>query len=239
MRLKEIPGNMLPKTLILFLAVWSAGTAVPCGTIAGTEEISRVQSAAAVLSEIMEIPEDCVPPSLLNNSRAVAIIPGMLKAGFVIGGRYGEGVLMVRNSRGRWGNPLFVRIYGGSVGWQVGAQATDVILVFKTMRGVDAVTSGKFTLGLDASVAAGPVGRHAEAGTDVQLRAEILSYSRSRGLFAGVALEGAAIQIDYGANAAFYALAGLLPAQIIESEDLEAPSVAWDLRQVLTRYADS
>lgn len=220
---------------IFFLSL--ALLAAPHQLCGSTKEVSRVQSATTVLNEIMEVPENAVPPSLLNNARAVVIIPSTLKAGFVIGARYGEGVLVGRNSRGQWGNPLFVKFFGGSVGWQIGAQATDVILVFKTMRGVEAVTSGKFTLGLDASVAAGPVGRHAEADTDIQLRAEILSYSRSRGLFAGVALEGTSLQMNYSANAAFYGMAGLLPLQIIESEDLEAPSAALELRQVLARHA--
>ena len=142
------------------------------------------------------------------------------------------------NSKERgWSNPVFFTIAGGSVGWQIGAQSTDAILVFKTMRSLDAITSGKFTLGADASVAAGPVGRHAEASTDIQLKAEILSYSRNRGLFAGVAIEGAAIQVDYKANSAFYNMAGLLPMQILMSTDMQAPPVADDLKRILAYYS--
>jgi lipid-binding SYLF domain-containing protein len=127
---------------------------------------------------------------------------------------------------------------GASLGLQIGAQASDVVLVFRSVRSLDSITSGKFTLGMDASVAAGPVGRHAEAGTDVQLRAEMLSYSRSRGLFAGVALEGAAMQVDYGANSAFYNIPGLLPMDIFQRRDIQAPAVAGELRSVLKYYSN-
>ena len=204
---------------------------------AGTNEINRVQSAIDVMNSIMSIPEQGIPPSLLGNAYGIAIIPSVIKAGFIVGGRYGKGVLCIRNEGGGWSNPLFISFMGGSVGYQIGAQSTDIILVFKSNRSVEAITGGKFTLGADASVAAGPVGRHAEASTDIQLKSEIYSYSRSRGLFAGVSLEGAALQVDYQSNSAFYTMAGLLPLQILKSADLQAPPVAGDLRNVLSRYA--
>ncbi|MCE5243642.1 MAG: lipid-binding SYLF domain-containing protein [Syntrophobacteraceae bacterium] len=205
--------------------------------IGGSDEESTVQSATQVMSEIMSIPEQSIPPSLLGEAYGIAIFPGLLKAGFILGARYGQGVMVVRSKERGWSNPVFFTITGGSVGWQIGAQSTDAILVFRTMRSLDAITSGKFTLGADASVAAGPVGRHAEAGTDIQLKSEILSYSRNRGLFAGVALEGAAMQVDYKANSAFYSMAGLLPMQIFMSAELQAPWVADDLKRVLARYS--
>ncbi len=204
---------------------------------AGPTEINRVQSAVDVLNAIMSIPESSIPPSLLDNAYGIAVIPNVIKAGFFLGGRYGKGVLCVHREGGGWGNPLFISFMGGSFGFQFGAQATDVILVFKSNRSVEAITGGKFTLGADASVAAGPVGRHAEASTDIQLKSEIYSYSRSRGLFAGVALEGAALQVDYKANSAFYNTAGILPMQILKSPDLQAPPAADDLRATLGRYA--
>lgn len=131
----------------------------------------------------------------------------------------------------------FFRIVGGSIGWQIGAQSSDVILVFKSIRSLDAITSGKFTLGVDASIAAGPVGRQAEAATDLMLRAEILSYSRSRGLFAGLSLEGAAIQVDYDATATFYNMPGLLPMDILKNRTLMSPPVAGELRRVMDYYS--
>jgi lipid-binding SYLF domain-containing protein len=175
----------------------------------------KLDQASNVLKEIMGSPDRGIPESMLRNAYGVAVFPGLLKAGFIVGMRYGKGVLVVRNPGGEWSNPLFVSLGGGSFGWQIGAQSTDIILVFKTQRSVDAITRGKFTLGADVSVAAGPVGRHAEADTDIVLRSEILSYSRSRGLFAGVALDGAVIQVDRGANATFYRRSNVTPREIL------------------------
>ena len=134
---------------------------------------------------------------------------------------------------------MFYRLMGGSIGWQIGAQSSDIILVFRTIRSMDAITGGKFTLGADASVAAGPVGRHAEAGTDVLLRSEILSYSRSRGLFAGVSLEGAAIQVNYPATANFYNIPAVVPVQIFNSTEIQAPPIAEQLSRTLAKYSGS
>ncbi len=205
---------------------------------AGGEEVMKVESAIHVLDEIMSIPETCIPPSLLNDAYGIAIFPGLLKAGFILGGRYGVGILSVRNENRNWSNPVFFKLMGGSLGWQIGAQSSDVILVFKTIRSLDSITSGKFTLGADASAAAGPVGRHAEASTDLQLKAEIYSYSRSRGLFAGVSLEGSSIQVDEKSNSAFYGMAGLTPMQIFTNNTIQAPAVAEDFKRALAKYAN-
>lgn len=210
---------------------------LPGSTGAWTHEEIRVQGATSVMKEIMEIPESSIPPSLLDSAYAIGIFPDLLKAGFIVGARYGGGIIVVRKEDRSWSNPVFYTMTGGSVGFQIGAQASDIILVFKTARSLDWITGGKFTLGVDASVAAGPVGRHAEAGTDVQLRAEILSYSRSRGLFAGVAVEGAAIQVDYGSNAAFYNAPGLLPMEIFKSRELQTPPLAEELKRVIAYYS--
>lgn len=146
--------------------------------------------------------------------------------------------MMVRSDEHGWSNPVFFKLIGGSIGWQIGAQSSDIILVFRTIRSLDAITSGKFTLGADASVAAGPVGRHASAQTDEYFRAEILSYSRSRGLFAGLSVEGAALQVDYEATAQFYSQPAILPMQVFRGYDLQAPPVAEELKKTLRSYSE-
>jgi len=170
---------------------------------AGLDEDKKINYAIEVLKDIQEIPEAGIPPNLLKNSYGIIIIPGLVKVGFYVGATYGQGILMIKNNN-IWSNPCFVKMTGGSFGLQIGAQSTDIILVFKSQKSIDAITKGKITLGADAAVAAGPVGRMVGAGTDIKLQSEIFSYSRSRGLFAGIALEGSAIQIDDNANINFY-----------------------------------
>jgi len=177
---------------------------LPVTAFAGQKENDRANSASRVLSEILKIPEESIPSKLLNEAQAIAVIPDVVKAGFVVGGRRGKGLIAVRGADGSWSNPSFIILTGGSIGFQAGIQSADVILVFRNGRGVDSIVNGKFTLGGDASVAAGPVGRSAQASTDEQLKAEIYSYSRARGLFAGISLDGAVMQIDKKANAAVY-----------------------------------
>ncbi|MBW2170105.1 MAG: lipid-binding SYLF domain-containing protein, partial [Deltaproteobacteria bacterium] len=181
-------------------------------------------------------PEKSIPPSLLNNAYAVAVIPNVIKGGFVFGGRYGWGVLVVKTKESKWSAPSFVSLAAGSVGYQIGLQSIDVILVFKSKKSVDRITKGKFTLGADASVAAGPVGRTASAGTDLRLEAEIYSYSRSRGLFAGVSLEGSAIQIKGEANRSFYNKEVISAVDIFENIDIKVPAVAKEFVKTLTKY---
>ena len=189
-----------------------------------------VNAATQVLREIMAVPLKCIPESLLHEAQGIAIIPGMVKGGFIVGVRHGKGVLVTRDESGLWRAPVFITVTGGSVGPQAGVQATDLILVFKTKRSVEGILKGTVTIGADLAVAAGPVGREASAATDVQLKAEILSYSRSRGLFAGVAIDGATMHVDYRANAEYY---GLRPGQLQAS--IPASGVA--LAQVVTSYA--
>ena len=152
------------------------------------------------------------------------MFPDVVKAGLVFGGRHGRGLVSVRTADGTWSNPSFIRITGGSVGWQVGVQSADVVLVFRTEQGVANLVNGKFTLGADASVAAGPVGRQAQAGTDEELKAEIFTYSRARGLFAGVAIDGSVLSIDHGANRDVYG-AAITPRMLFENR-LNAPAPA-------------
>ncbi len=200
------------------------------------EETAKINASSEVLHEILKIPEQVIPPALLRNAHGIAIIPGIIKAAFFLGGRYGSGVMLVHSKEGGWSNPVFLRLLGGGFGWQIGVQSTDVILVFKSSKSINGITKGKFTLGADASVAAGPVGRSVEAATDVQLKAEIYSYSRNRGLFAGVSLEGAAIQIDKEANAVFYGRQGIEASDIFSDNENYSPSVE-NLKKILTEYA--
>ena len=225
------------RALTVFVMVLSLCLLPAVVSTAGVSEEAKVQESTAVMKEIMEIPECAIPPSLLRSAQGIAIFPDLLKAAFIFGGRYGVGVLLVRNEDQSWGNPIFFRLIGGSFGWQIGAQSTDVILVLNSIRSLDAICGGKFTLGADASIAAGPVGRQAEAGTDILLRAEILSYSRSRGLFLGLSLEGAAIQVHDGPTAAFYNVPGLLPMDILRNRNMIAPAVAVELKRVLDWYS--
>jgi len=165
---------------------------------------TTVDLATRVLDEIMAVPAKQIPESLLKDARGVAIIPNVVKGGFVVGIRHGRGVVMVRDDAGTWHPPIFVSLTGGSVGWQAGIQATDVVLVFRTRKSIEGLMSGKLTIGVDAAAAAGPVGRQAAAATDSRLAAEILSYSRSRGLFAGVSIDGSMMTLDYPAGSAYY-----------------------------------
>jgi lipid-binding SYLF domain-containing protein len=163
---------------------------------------ARLITATQVLEELHYTPDKGIPDWLLQRAYGVAVVPDVIKGAFVFGGRYGNGVMIVRDSVNRFGNPIFIHLIGGSVGWQVGAAATDVVLIFVTPRSVQNFARGKFTLGADASVAAGPIGRQGEAAAG--LSAEVYSYSRSRGLFAGVALDGTVIAFDSKANEFFY-----------------------------------
>lgn len=197
--------------------------------------LKRAENAVRVMREIMEAPDKSIPSDLLKEAHAIAVIPDMVKAGLIFGGRRGEGLISVKSPDGTWSNPSFVTLTGGSIGFQAGVSSTDVILVFRTQRGVDSIVNGKFTLGADASAAAGPVGRTATAATDSQLKAEIYSYSRSRGLFAGVALDGSALRIDYDANAAIYG-SGVTPRRIFEGGVTNVPGPVVDFRDRLEEY---
>lgn len=206
------------------------GLMLAANVLAGEKEVQRAREAVTVLDEIMAAPDQAVPSRLLRDAQAVAVIPSVVKAGFVIGGRAGKGLVAVKSPDGTWSHPSYLKLAGASVGFQAGVQATDVVLVFRSKRGVDTIVNGKFTLGADATVAAGPVGRAANAATDGEFKAEIYSYSRARGLFAGVALDGAVISIDHRANQAVYGRnttpravfegrVGLVPGEIVDFRD--------------------
>ncbi len=192
------------------------------GAYAGNAQEDRVNKAIDVLQDFTAIPEQGVPPNLLANAYGVAVIPGVIKAGLMVGGRYGKGILIVRQPDGAWSNPTFISLGGASLGWQIGAQSTDLMLVFKDRRSIANIAAGKLTLGGDASVAAGPVGRSASASTDGRLEAEIYSYARNRGLFAGVALDGAWLRMDQAANDAYYGN-GMSALQLLDARNVPAP----------------
>jgi lipid-binding SYLF domain-containing protein len=202
---------------------------------AGEEENKLAENAVRVLKEVMEAPDRAIPRDLLENAHAIAVVPDVIKAGLVIGGRHGRGLIAVKTRDGVWSNPSFVSMTGGSIGFQAGVSSTDVILVFRTQRGVDSIVHGKFTLGADASAAAGPVGRSAQASTDAQLKAEIYSYSRARGLFAGAALDGTALKTDNDANQAVYG-SGVTARRIFEGGVSGVPNAVVDFRDLLEEY---
>ncbi len=224
-------NRALPAFLVLFLAFPSVSS------MAASEETGKVESANEVMSKIMEIPESAIPPALLANAQGIAIVPGVIKVGFVLGGQYGRGVLVVRRKGGAWSNPVFVTLMSGSIGWQIGAESTDFVIVFKTPRSIEGIMKGKYTLGADAGVAAGPVGRRAKASTDIELKAEIYSYSRSRGLFAGISLEGSSLQIDDKGDAAYYDKEDVRPSEILSGKEVKTPASAEKLLKTLDKYA--
>jgi lipid-binding SYLF domain-containing protein len=164
----------------------------------------RMQNSAAVVTEMMGMPDKGIPHDLLDKAQCIVVIPGLKKAAFLVGGAYGRGFASCRKAHAGWGSPAAMRIEGGSFGLQLGGQSTDVILLVMNQRGMDKLVSDKFTIGADAAAAAGPVGRNAKADTDILMKAEILSYSRSQGLFAGISLEGATMRPDNSENEKLY-----------------------------------
>jgi SH3 domain-containing YSC84-like protein 1 len=178
-------------------------TAMWAQSAARSADVERVQSATTILSQIMEAPDRGIPDSIMSGAKCIAIVPSMMKISFILGANYGKGVATCRTATG-WSSPAFFRIEGGSFGFQAGGQASDLVLIIRTDDGMQHLLQSKFKLGADASAAAGPVGRDAQAATDLTMRAQVLTYSRSRGLFLGVSLSGAVIRQDDGDVRAFY-----------------------------------
>ncbi len=213
--------NIAPTRLALVLAGLLAATAAS----AGQREDVRAEDAVRVVEQIQAIPESAIPDRLLDDAKAIVVVPDTIKAGFMIGGRRGLGLMSVKSADGTWSHPVFVKLAGASFGLQAGVQSADLVLVFRNDRSLDSIVNGKVTLGADAGIAAGPVGRNAAAATDGQLKAEIWSWSRARGLFAGVALDGAVLSIDNGANRSAYG-SGTTPRAIFEGRAPNQPSSA-------------
>jgi lipid-binding SYLF domain-containing protein len=223
---------------VVFLVPGSAARAGG-GKDSPADEIKRVDNAVRVLQEMTAEADKSIPVKLLRDCAGIAIIPDVIKAAYIIGGRHGKGVFLVRNEAGAWSDPVFVGLTGGSVGWQVGVQSADIILVFMTPRSIDNLKKGKFTLGADAGIAAGPLGRTAEASTDVELKAEIYSYSRSRGLFAGLSLQGASFYVDAKADQNFYGIDKVSAQTILDGNVGRVPEAAGTLRAALEKFSKS
>ena len=190
----------------------------------------RLRNVDTVLKEILKVPDN-IPQELLDKARCVIVMPSVLKAAFVVGGSYGRGTMVCRTGKdfsGPWGAPAMYALEGGSIGLQIGGEATDFVLLVMNDRGADSLLHSKVKLGADASVAAGPVGRTAAADTDAYMRSEILSYSRARGVFAGISLEGSTLRPDNDANRNLYGRS-VTAAQIIKESEVQAPAVANDL----------
>jgi lipid-binding SYLF domain-containing protein len=191
--------------LICTLALTALTLAVTSPAGAQTNEEKRITDSATVLETLVRAPDQEIPQHILERAEAIVVIPSLVKGGFILGAQHGRGVMSVRDREtGRWSDPGFVALTGGSIGWQIGVQAVDLVLLVMNTDGVKELLDNEFKLGANASVAAGPVGRQGEASTDASLSAQILAYSRAKGLFAGLALEGASLRVDRDANQAFY-----------------------------------
>lgn len=213
-------------TLILSAATMQAAETAP----------DRLANAASVFSEIMATPDKGIPQEFLEKAQCVIIVPGMKKAAFVVGGEFGKGFVECRNSGGTgWGAPAAVRVEGGSLGFQIGGSSTDVVMLVMGRRGMDKLANNKFTLGADASVAAGPVGRTADAKTDAQMTAEILAWSRSKGLFAGISLSGATLRPDEDSNKELYG--SRMTTKEVLASNQPTPAAAEKLNSELNRFS--
>lgn len=206
----------------------------------GAEEIQTIVSARQTLDEFGGLQIESIPPAMLHNASGVAIFPNMIKGGFILGVNFGKGVLLVRRPDGSWSPPVMATMGGGSLGFQAGLQAADIVLVFATPRSLQGILAGqKVTLGADASVALGPIGRQANAATDARLGAEIYSYARSRGLFLGVSVNGASLSVDDRANAMLYSRFGVTPQEVFEGRGLAYHEEVQQLMNDLTTRAQA
>ncbi|MGH9651079.1 MAG: lipid-binding SYLF domain-containing protein [Terriglobales bacterium] len=191
------------KLAIVVLMALLCSTAWAAGGKRRAAELERIEAAGRVMNEIMAAPDKGIPTNILSDAECVAVVPSLLKGGFIVGGAYGKGVATCRTEKG-WSAPAPFRIEGGSFGLQIGGEAVDLVMVIMNERGMRALLSSKFKVGVDASAAAGPVGRHAEGSTDWKMRAQVLTYSRARGAFAGISLNGAVIRQDKDDTRALY-----------------------------------
>ncbi len=198
---------------------------------AGKDEDLKVLQSAKTLKEMLNLPENAVPPVLFDKAYAIAIIPSAVKAGLLFGGQYGSGVICVKDEKGVWGNPVFIKLLEGSVGLQFGVSTSDLVLAFKTKRAVSGLITSKLTLGVDASVAAGPVGREVGANGDIFLEQEVYTYALTKGLFLGVSLSGSSLIVDDLANTNYYGKP-TTPTDIFNNFQIQAPATASTLRRI-------
>ena len=226
------------KRFIALLACTMA-LALPAAARADEKTDKRLNEATAVLESFTGLEEKGIPGWMLERAYGIVVAPNVFEIAVLGGGRGGRGVMAVRNADGSWSNPVLLNLYGGSFGFQVGMQMTDVVLVLMSRKSVEGISGGKFTLGVDASVAAGPVGRTASASTDPMLKAQVLSYSRSEGVFLGVSFEGTVIAVDDGANASAYGVSGILASQVLDGSIGTPSASAEAFRAALTRATAS
>jgi lipid-binding SYLF domain-containing protein len=224
-------GNYVNKILIALVVLLST-TAALAGDRA--DDVERLQSGATVIKEIMSAPDSGVPEEVIDNAKCIAVIPSMLKAAFGVGGAYGKGVASCRTDKG-WSAPAFFSLRGGSFGFQIGGQAADIIMLVMNDEGMNNLLESKFKLGADASVAAGPVGRHADASTDWKMRAQVLTYSRTRGIFAGISLNGAVLTQHKDDTRDFYGR--MVPFKTILRGNIASPKEAEVWHDTLAKYA--
>ena len=207
--------------------------------VAYSDQAQKMDDATSVLQQFVNIPENKIPSALLRQAYGIAVIPSVLKVGFIGAGEHGDGVLSVRTADGKWSDPTFISLSGGSVGFQAGVSSTDIILVFKTQRSIDRIANGQFSLGADASVAAGPVGRKVGASTNGDFNAEVYSYSRSRGLFGGVSLSGAHIGIKKDWNWLYYNQSGISARTLLTRDSGNLPQSGQRFVYTLNQYMPS
>jgi lipid-binding SYLF domain-containing protein len=226
------------RLIFAFAVLITLAIVTPVRAQKSDDESKRVNEALTALEEIMAAADKSVPRSVMEKAVGIAVFPSLLKGGLGVGGQHGRGILSVRDKKGGWSNPAFLTITGGSIGAQIGVQAIDLVLIINNQRGLEQLVKNQFKVGADASVAAGPVGRDASAATDIQMRAQILSYSRTRGLFAGVTLNGSTIKEDRDANERFYTV-GYRTGQIVFDGMGKAtnPDAVARWKETLTKYA--
>ncbi|OGW83284.1 MAG: hypothetical protein A3C47_02760 [Omnitrophica bacterium RIFCSPHIGHO2_02_FULL_51_18] len=227
---------MLKRVLSVLVLAGIASVGFQTTSYADAELDGRIREARLVLNEIMAAPDHSIPEELFAKCKAIAIYPNVLKAGFIIGGRFGKGVVLSKDANGKWGPVAFSTIGGGSWGLQIGGSATDLILVIMNERGMDGLLSSNFKLGADAAVAAGPIGRTADASTDLTLKAGVLAYSRSRGLFAGIALDGAVLTEDNNSNTIYYGKP-MTSREILISQSAQIQPSSKELIDTLNDYS--
>ena len=225
----------MKKLVLVTLFVWLSSFALGADDQPKESKAAdRVQGAADVLNEIQSAPDSGIPEEILGRSQCVAVVPSMLKGGFIVGGKYGRGLASCRTAKG-WSSPAFFTVKGGSFGFQIGGQAVDLVMLIMNNDGMQHLLSSQFALGADASVAAGPVGRHAEGNTDWKMRAQVLTYSRARGVFAGVSLNGAVVKQDKDSTREFYG--HMVTTKAALTGEVEAPAPANPFLSTLAKWA--
>lgn len=226
MRIRMAAGLVILSVLI--------GGSIAAANSSQTQDTERIQRATEVFHEVMATPDKAIPQELLSSAKCIAIVPGEKKFAFVVGGNYGKGLVTCRTAKG-WSAPAFLMLGGGSYGFQIGGSSTDIVMIFRNRNGLESLLSDKFKIGAGATAAAGPVGRHASADTDLKLHSEILTYARSRGVFAGVSLNGAVVKPDRSGDRALYG-PNATTKRIVGGE-VAVPEAAKPLNQEISKYA--